>query len=68
MGENINKRFFQRVFGGVRPVLEAAEERLPLGIDRAGIGGVSGLEAFDIGGVAAVQKRRVCERSVRVLA
>jgi hypothetical protein len=49
-------------------VLQALEECLPLGIDRAGVGGVAGLEVFDVGGVAAIEKRRMCERSVRVLA
>ena len=37
-------------------VLQAFEERAPLGIDRGGIGFVAGVELFDIGGVAAIEK------------
>ena len=41
--------------GGI--VLEAAEEHLPLRIDRIGIGLVAGVEVVHVAGVAAVEKR-----------
>ena len=51
-----------------RLVLQAAEEVAPLGIDRIGVGLVAGVEVFDVGGVAAVEKGGECESRVRVLA
>src|SRR5271169_1175883 len=51
-----------------RVVLEALEERLPLGVDRFWVGLVAGVEVFDVVGVAAVQKGCEGEGSVRVLA
>ena len=49
-------------------VLQAAEEGLPLGIDRFRVGLVAGVEVFDVGGVAAVEEGGKCESRVRVLA
>ena len=51
--------------GGV--VLEACEEGLPLGVERLGIGFVLRIEVFDIGGVAAIEKRGQGESGVRFL-
>ena len=36
-------------------------------IDRIRVGLVAGVEVFDVGGVAAVEKRGECESRVRVL-
>ena len=49
-------------------VLQALEERLPLGIDRLRIGFVAGIEVFDIGGIAAIEERGEGEGGVGVLA
>ena len=57
-----------RALGRVGAVLQAAEEGLPLGIDRIRVGLVAGVEVFDVGGVAAVEKGGECESRVRVLA
>ncbi len=55
------------LFRRVGAVLQAAEEVAPLGIDRIRVSFVSGLEVFDVGGVAAVEKGGECESRVRVL-
>src|SRR4029077_1185201 len=52
--------------GGI--VLQALEERLPLGIDRLRIGFVAGVDVLDIGGIAAVEERGEGEGGVGVLA
>ena len=49
-------------------VLQALEERLPLGIDRLRIDFVAGIEVFDIGGIAAIEERGEGEGGVGVLA
>ena len=56
------------LFATSRAVLQAAEEVAPLGIDRIRVGLVAGVEVFDVGGVAAVEKGGECESRVRVLA
>ena len=55
------------LFRRVGAILQAAEEVAPLGIDRIWVSFVSGLEVFDVGGVAAVEKGGKCESRVRVL-
>ena len=45
-------------------VLQALEERLPLGVDRRRVGLVAGVEVFDIGGIAAIEETR-CGRKPR---
>ena len=58
-----------RVLGYVAGiVLQALEERLPLGVDRLRIGLVARIEVFDIRGIAAVEERGEGEGGVRVLA
>jgi len=49
-------------------VFQAAEEVAPLGIDRVRVALVSGVEVFDVGGVAAVEEGRKRESRVGVLA
>ena len=49
-------------------VLQALEERLPLGVDRVGIGQVAGVEVLDIGGIAAIEERGEGEGGVGILA
>ena len=49
-------------------VLQALEKGPPLGIDRGRIGFVFGVEIFDVGGIAAVEERRVGKDGVGVLA
>src|SRR4051795_11450009 len=56
-----------RALRGIRAVLHAAEEVAPTGIDRVRVSFVSGVEVFDVGGVAAIEKRGECESRVRVL-
>ena len=51
-----------------RVVLEALEERLPLGIDRLGVGLVAGVQIVDVRGVGAVEERSESESGVRILA
>src|SRR5262249_45009742 len=50
------------------PVAQTGKEPLPLGIDRGRVGLVTVVEVFEVGGVAAVEKRRAGESCVRVLA
>jgi len=52
----------------VRGVFQALEEFLPLGVDRAGVLFVAGVEIVDIGGVGALQKRGEGKCGIRVLA
>ncbi len=49
-------------------VLQTLEKGPPLGIDRRRIGLVLRIEVFDVGGIAAVQERRVGKDGVGVLA
>src|SRR5262249_61701343 len=48
-------------------VLQALEERLPLGIDRVGDGLVAGVEVLDVVGIAAVKERGAGEGGVGIL-
>ncbi len=56
-----------RALRGIGAVLQAAEEVTPLRVDRIRVGLVPRVEVFDVGGVAAVEKRGECESCVRVL-
>src|SRR5262249_21743522 len=49
-------------------VLQALEKSPPLGIDRGWVGFVFGVEAFDIGGISAIEERRVGQDGFGVLA
>ncbi len=49
-------------------VLQAFEERAPLGVHRLGIGLVAGIKRVDVIGIAAVEKGSAGESRVRVLA
>src|SRR5271155_1977004 len=62
------RRAARVLFDVARVVLQALEEPLPLGIDRLGVGLVTGVKVLDIIGVAAVEKRRNRESGIRVLA
>ena len=48
-------------------VLQALEERLPLGIDRGGVGLVAGIEVLEVVGIAAVKERGAGEGGIGVL-
>ena len=48
-------------------VLQALEERLPLGIDRGGVGFVAGVEVLDVVGITAVKERGAGKGGVGVL-
>src|SRR5262245_31193129 len=48
-------------------VLQALEERLPLGIDRGGIGLVARIEVLEVVGIAAVKERGAGEGGIGVL-
>lgn len=50
-----------------RAVLQAFEERLPVGVDRGRILLVAGVEFVDIGGIGALQKRGEGKSGIRVL-
>ena len=51
-----------------RGVFQAFEEFLPLGIDRAGVLFIAGVEIVDVGSIGALQKGREGKCCVRVLA
>ena len=48
-------------------VLQALEERLPVGIDRLGVGLVARIEVLDVVGIAAIEERGAGESGVGVL-